>query len=262
MRLLKYNESYKKNYSSIENTIKYIWGLTEDDIFEVFNDLHDDIQDVDIELVFYIKGKNGQYILDRQHSNLEVIEAYASIGYKPCITINFGSNTVTILNDEMLRIQSYVMEAIYNIEDYSIFSSKSGYGYFQISLEFNEDSYKVKSLYHKKTLSSFEPIFKYFKENSYNVTFSRIFVSEKSGGMLLYTPGSKKVYQIIISKELRLGGLDIIDEMATAKSRILSMTDSILDIDDMDYFFDIGTADDRSKKGLICIKFIVNLYEK
>ncbi len=262
MRLLKYNESYKKNYSDIKDIVRSIWKIDEDEIFEAFTDLHDEIDYVDIEISLFLKSANNEYLLDYEYSNLEKIESLAEAGFKPCININFSpenSNHV-VSREKMYTIQAYAMEAIYNIDDYSIFKTRSSYGHFIISLEYNENSYEVKSKYHKKPLSSFEPILKYFKDNLYDVSFSRLFVSDKSGS-LTYVLGSRKIYQIVLTKEVRVGKLDVIDEMAEAKSKILTMADQIPDIDDVAYLFDIGTPS-LKMKGLISIKFIIDLYEK
>ena len=86
-----FESTYIRKHDRNENFIKSIWFITEDEIFESFAELHDGM-DVSIELKFYLKGKNFEYVYENKLEVEEKTEAYAAAGLTPCIEVYIKSN--------------------------------------------------------------------------------------------------------------------------------------------------------------------------
>lgn len=81
-----FESTYVRRHNRNENFIKSIWFITEDEIFEAFDELHDGV-DVNIEINFYLKGNKLEYTYENKLEVEERIEAYAASGLTPCFEV-------------------------------------------------------------------------------------------------------------------------------------------------------------------------------
>ena len=264
MKRLKYifESTYVRKHNRNENFIKSIWFVTEDEIFESFAELHDGI-DVSIEVKFYLKGKNFEYVYENKLEVEEKTEAYAAAGLTPCIEVYIKSNES---KEKDRRMHSYAIESLYHIEDYSLFDLKRGDGYLKLRLKFDENSLETKALYHKKSARSFNDLLKDFRSNGYECNVSRVFLKDSKMN-LMHTTGSLPMYYMTLEKTYKIE-LEMIDELSKIKSIFIKLTEELLNLPDIyqvKHFFDIETVtskDSPTMRGEIKVKFLVNIYEK
>jgi hypothetical protein len=264
MRRLKYfkESTYIRKYSRNTEFIKSIWNVTEDEIFDSFIELHDGM-DVSIQLKFYLKGNNFEYVYENKLEVEERIEAYAAAGLTPCIEILINSNESV---DKDRRMHAYAMESLHYIEDYSLYDLKRGSKYLKLRIKFDENSLEVKSLYHKKSARYFNDSLKEISENGYEYNVSRVFLKDSKTN-LMYTSGSLPVYYIDLEKIYKVD-LDVIDELSKVKlifEKLLENLFNIPDIYQVEHLFDIETSThDRrpTMRGEIRVKFEIYVYEK
>jgi len=259
-----FESSYVKKYSRNEEFIKSIWFLNEDDIFESFAELHDGT-DVNIEIDFYLKGKNFEHELHKDLTintppgqlNLERTEAYASSGLTPCFIVNIKKNND---NDNDRKIHAYAMESLHNIEDYSLFDLKRGSGYLKLYLKLDDNSQESKSFYHKKSARSFNSLFSEFREQGYDVVVSRSFA--KDGKLnLMHTNGSKKLYYITLEKSYKLE-INMIDELYQIKNKFKELINNLNQLPDIYHINEIFDMNKSSENKQILIQFTLYVYEK
>ena len=264
MKRLKYifESTYVRKHDRNENFIKSIWFVTEDEIFESFAELHDGI-DVSIEVKFYLKGKNFEYVYENKLEVEEKTEAYAAAGLTPCIEVYIKSNES---KEKDRRMHSYAIESLYHIEDYSLFDLKRGDGYLKLRLKFDENSLETKALYHKKSARSFNDLLKDFRSNGYECNVSRVFLKDSKMN-LMHTTGSLPMYYMTLEKTYKIE-LEMIDELSKIKSIFIKLTEELFNLPDIyqvKHFFDIETVtskDSPTMRGEIKVKFLVNIYEK
>jgi len=264
MRSLKYlfESTYVRRHDRNENFIKSIWFITEDEIFESFAELHDGI-DVSIEVKFYLKGKNFEYVYENKLEVEEKTEAYAAAGLTPCIEVYIKSNES---KEKDRRMHSYAIESLYHIEDYSLFDLKRGDGYLKLRLKFDENSLETKALYHKKSARSFNDLLKDFRANKYECNVSRVFLKDSKMN-LMHTTGSLPMYYMTLEKTYKIE-LEMIDELSKIKSIFIKLTEELFNLPDIyqvKHFFDIETVTSKNSptmRGEIKVKFLVNIYEK
>jgi hypothetical protein len=264
MKRLKYifESTYVRKHDRNENFIKSIWFVTEDEIFESFAELHDGI-DVSIEVKFYLKGKNFEYVYENKLEVEEKTEAYAAAGLTPCIEVYIKSNES---KEKDRRMHSYAIESLYHIEDYSLFDLKRGDGYLKLRLKFDENSLETKALYHKKSARSFNDLLKDFRTNGYECNVSRVFLKDSKMN-LMHTTGSLPMYYMTLEKTYKIE-LEMIDELSKIKSIFVKLTEELFDLPDIyqvKHFFDIETVTSKNSptmRGEIKVKFLVNIYEK
>lgn len=264
MKRLKYifESTYVRKHNRNENFIKSIWFVTEEEIFESFAELHDGI-DVSIEVKFYLKGKNFEYVYENKLQVEEKTEAYAAAGLTPCIEVYIKSNES---KEKDRRMHSYAIESLYHIEDYSLFDLKRGDGYLKLRLKFDENSLETKALYHKKSARSFNELLKDFRENGYECNVSRVFLKDSKMN-LMHTTGSLPMYYMTLEKTYKIE-LEMIDELSKIKSFFVKLTEELFNLPDIyqvKHFFDIETVtskDSPTMRGEIKVKFLVNIYEK
>jgi hypothetical protein len=264
MKRLKYifESTYVRKHDRDENFIKSIWFVTEDEIFESFAELHDGI-DVSIEVKFYLKGKNFEYVYENKLEVEEKTEAYAAAGLTPCIEVHIKSNEG---KEKDRRMHSYAIESLYHIEDYSLFDLKRGDGYLKLRLKFDENSLETKALYHKKSARSFNELLKDFRANRYECNVSRVFLKDSKMN-LMHTTGSLPMYYMTLEKTYKIE-LEMIDELSKVKSFFVKLTEELFnlpDIYEVKHFFDIETVTSKNSptmRGEIKVKFLVNIYEK
>lgn len=265
MRRLKYlfESTYVRKHNRNENFIKSIWFITEDEIFEAFAELHDGV-DVNIEINFYLKGKNFKHELHKDLTidtppgrlNLERTEAYAASGLTPCFEVVITKND----SKEDRRMHAYAIESLHHIEDYSLFDVKRGSGYLKLYLKFDENSLETKSLYHKRSARSFNDLLKDFRSSGYECNISRVFISEGSNKMnLMYTKGHLPIYYMTLEKTYKIE-LDMLDELAKMKSSFVKLTDDLFNLPNIyqvKHSFDIEKVEGELK-----VKFLLHVYEK
>lgn len=257
-----FESTYVRKHDRNENFIKSIWFVTEDEIFESFAELHDGI-DVSIEVKFYLKGKNFEYVYENKLEVEEKTEAYAAAGLTPCIEVHIKSNES---KEKDRRMHSYAIESLYHIEDYSLFDLKRGDGYLKLRLKFDENSLETKALYHKKSARSFNELLKDFRANGYECNVSRVFLKDSKMN-LMHTTGSLPMYYMTLEKTYKIE-LEMIDELSKIKSIFIKLTEELFNLPDIyqvKHFFDIETVtskDSPTMRGEIKVKFLVNIYEK
>lgn len=257
-----FESTYVRKHDRNENFIKSIWFVTEDEIFESFAELHDGI-DVSIEVKFYLKGKNFEYVYENKLEVEEKTEAYAAAGLTPCIEVHIKSNES---KEKDRRMHSYAIESLYHIEDYSLFDLKRGDGYLKLRLKFDENSLETKALYHKKSARSFNELLKDFRANGYECNVSRVFLKDSKMN-LMHTTGSLPMYYMTLEKTYKIE-LEMIDELSKIKSIFVKLTEELFNLPDIyqvKHFFDIETVtskDSPTMRGEIKVKFLVNIYEK
>ncbi len=257
-----FESTYVRKHDRNENFIKSIWFVTEDEIFESFAELHDGI-DVSIEVKFYLKGKNFEYVYENKLEVEEKTEAYAAAGLTPCIEVYIKSNES---KEKDRRMHSYAIESLYHIEDYSLFDLKRGDGYLKLRLKFDENSLETKALYHKKSARSFNDLLKDFRSNGYECNVSRVFLKDSKMN-LMHTTGSLPMYYMTLEKTYKIE-LEMIDELSKIKSIFIKLTEELFNLPDIyqvKHFFDIETVtskDSPTMRGEIKVKFLVNIYEK
>jgi hypothetical protein len=264
MKRLKYifESTYVRKNNRNENFIKSIWFVTEDEIFESFTELHDGI-DVSIEVKFYLKGKNFEYVYENKLEVEEKTEAYAAAGLTPCIEVYIKSNES---KEKDRRMHSYAIESLYHIEDYSLFDLKRGDGYLKLRLKFDENSLETKALYHKKSARSFNELLKEFRANGYECNVSRVFLKDSKMN-LMHTTGSLPMYYMTLERTHKIE-LEMIDELSKIKSIFIKLTEELFNLPDIyqvKHFFDIETVTSKNSptmRGEIKVKFLVNIYEK
>jgi hypothetical protein len=263
MRRLKYlfESTYVRKHNKNENFIKSIWFITEDEIFESFAELHDGM-DVSIEVKFYLKGKNFEYVYENKLEVEEKTEAYAAAGLTPCIEVYIKSNES---KEKDRRMHSYAIESLYHIEDYSLFDLKRGDGYLKLRLKFDENSLETKALYHKKSARSFNELLKDFRANRYECNVSRVFINGPKMN-LMHTTGSKPIYYMTLEKIYKIE-LEMIDELSKIKPIFETLLENLVNLPDIyqvENNFDIETVTSNSPtmRGEIRVKFLVKIYEK
>ena len=263
MRRLKYlfESTYVRKHNKNENFIKSIWFITEDEIFESFAELHDGM-DVSIEVKFYLKGKNFEYVYENKLEVEEKTEAYAAAGLTPCIEVYIKSNES---KEKDRRMHSYAIESLYHIEDYSLFDLKRGDGYLKLRLKFDENSLETKALYHKKSARSFNELLKDFRANRYECNVSRVFINGPKMN-LMHTTGSKPIYYMTLEKIYKIE-LEMIDELSKIKPIFETLLENLFNLPDIyqvENNFDIETVTSNSPtmRGEIRVKFLVKIYEK
>jgi len=264
MRRLKYlfESTYVRRHNRNKNFIKSIWFITEDEIFEAFDELHDGV-DVNIEINFYLKGNKLEYKYENKLEVEERIEAYAASGLTPCFEVVITKND----SKEDRRMHAYAIESLHHIEDYSLFDVKRGSGYLKLYLKFDENSLETKSLYHKRSARSFNDLLKDFRSSGYECNVSRVFISEDSNKMnLMHKLGSSPVYYMTLEKSYKIE-LDVLDELAKIKPSFIKLTDDLYilpNIYQVKHSFDIETVSSNSPtmRGEIKVKFSLHAYEK
>jgi len=252
-----FESSYVRKHNRNENFINSIWFITEDEIFESFAELHDGI-DVTIEVKFYLKGKNFEYVYENKLEVEEKTEAYAAAGLTPCIEVHIKSNEG---KEKDRRMHSYAIESLYHIEDYSLFDLKRGDGYLKLRLKFDENSLETKALYHKKSARSFNELLKDFRSSGYECNVSRVFLKDSKMN-LMHTNGSLPMYYMTLEKKYKIE-LEMIDELSKIKSIFVKLTDDLFNLPDIyqvEHFLDIETG--TVMRGEIKVKFLVQIYEK
>jgi hypothetical protein len=271
MRRLKYlfESTYVRKHNKNENFIKSIWFITEDEIFESFAELHDGV-DVNIEINFYLKGKNFKHELHKDLTidtppgrlNLERTEAYAASGLTPCFEVVITKNDSS---KEDRRMHAYAIESLHHIEDYSLFDVKRGSGYLKLYLKFDENSLETKALYHKKSARSFNDLLKDFRANRYECNVSRVFINGPKMN-LMHTTGSTPIYYMTLEKIYKIE-LEMIDELSKIKPIFETLLENLFNLPDnyqVENNFDIETVTSNSPtmRGEIRVKFLVKIYEK
>jgi len=257
-----FESTYIRKHDRNENFIKSIWFITEDEIFESFAELHDGM-DVSIELKFYLKGKNFEYVYENKLEVEEKTEAYAAAGLTPCIEVYIKSNES---KEKDRRMHSYAIESLYHIEDYSLFDLKRGDGYLKLRLKFDENSLETKALYHKKSARSFNELLKDFRANGYECNVSRVFLKDSKMN-LMHTTGSLPMYYMTLEKLYKID-LNMIDKLSKIKLIFENLLDNLFNLPDIyqvDNHFDIESVTDSKSptmRGEIKVKFLVNIYEK
>jgi len=257
-----FESSYVRKHNRNENFINSIWFITEDEIFESFAELHDGI-DVTIEVKFYLKGKNFEYVYENKLEVEEKTEAYAAAGLTPCIEVHIKSNEG---KEKDRRMHSYAIESLYHIEDYSLFDLKRGDGYLKLRLKFDENSLETKALYHKKSARSFNELLKDFRASEYECNVSRVFLNGPKMN-LMHTNGSLPMYYMTLERIYKIE-LDMIDELSKIKSSFKKLLENLFNLQDIyqvENHFDIETVTDKNSptmRGEIRVKFLVNIYEK
>jgi len=266
MRSLKhiFESTYIRRHNINENFIKSIWFITEDEIFESLAELHDG-SDVDIEINFYLKGKNFEYELHKDLTinsapgklNLERTEAYAASGLTPCVMVHIKKNNE---RESDRKIHAYAMESLHNIEDYSLFDLKRGAGYLKLYLKLDDNSQESKSFYHKKSARSFNSLFSEFREKGYDAVVSRSFA--KDGKLnLMYTQGSKKLYYITLEKSYKIE-IEMIDELYQIKNKFKQLINNLNQLPDIYHINEIFDMNKSSENKQILIQFTLYVYEK
>lgn len=272
MKRLKYfkESTNVSNYKGMDDFIKSIWFITEDEIFDAFVELHDGM-DVSIEIKFYLKGVEFQHELNKSLTidtppgklNLERTEAYAAAGLTPCIEVLINSNE-SVEKDR--RMHSYAIESLYHVEDYSLYDVKRGKGYLKLHLKYDENSIENKALYHKKSARYFNEILKDFIKTGYKCDVSRVFITEKSKMNLMHTSGALPVYYITLEK-LYKTNLEMIDSLSKDKESFIQATESLFNLPDIyqvKHTLDIESVNSNTPtmRGEIRVKFEIYVYEE
>jgi hypothetical protein len=273
MKRLKYfiESNNISKHKGMDEFIKSIWFITEDEIFDDFIDLHDEL-DVDMSVTFSLispSGKEFELMMQPELSpagklNKEKIEAYADAGFTPSFKLHIQQNDKT----NPRKMHSVAIECISQIEDYTLTDVKRGAkgddpkGYLVLKFEYDEESESAKSLYHRKSVKLFEPLFSEFKGSDWDVTISKVFLNLKDGKMnIKHSKDGKKLYYITIRKEFQYENFDIVDEIYSVKNIIVGIIEKIYEIDNIIHI-DEEVFFDKETKGKPIIKFELYAHEE
>lgn len=244
------NEAFIHSHNQENEIIKPIWGIDEDDLFNYLSDITDEF-DAEIKCSFQLVSPKG-IVYELRKSNIEVIESYASAGFKRQIMIVI--TVPNIINDNnTAKAKSLLIDCIKGVDDYDIYDIHESGKSIQVLLCMNNGK-KVFNT-HKKTNRYFEDIIKGLGQN-YDTTIIKYF-KLKDKYYQKYLEGSVSSYLIKCKNSYKVE-LSSISNIEIAKnnfeSALLSLEESG-NFNNISYDFVISTGNN------ITVSFEIFIYD-